>query len=66
MKAGQARASRSCAAASIHEGVLDLRKIGMVDEKTMRKFDEMCLTRTDSEGDISGSPNMQKENKTVE
>lgn len=30
--------------ASIHETVSDLYEIGLVDTKTMRRFDESCLT----------------------
>ena len=30
--------------ASIHETAEDLHAAGLVDKKTMRKFDEMCLT----------------------
>lgn len=35
---------RSGAMASIHETIEDLYGAGLVDKKTMRKFDEMCLT----------------------
>lgn len=30
--------------AAIHEGVSDLYEIGLVDKRTMRHFDEGCLT----------------------
>jgi len=30
--------------ASIHETVSDLNEAGLVDKKTMREFDELCLT----------------------
>lgn len=30
--------------ASIHETVLDLHAAGVVDKKTLRRFDEACLT----------------------
>jgi putative transcriptional regulator len=30
--------------ASIHETVSDLKEAGLVDKKTMREFDELCLT----------------------
>jgi len=30
--------------AAIHEGVSDLYEIGLVDKRTMRRFDEACLT----------------------
>ena len=35
---------RSSVMASIHETAEDLHAAGLVDKKTMRKFDEMCLT----------------------
>jgi putative transcriptional regulator len=30
--------------AAIHETASDLRKVGGLDQKTMRKFDALCLT----------------------
>jgi DNA-binding transcriptional regulator YiaG len=35
---------RSDIARSAHETVQALRRIGLVDEKTMRRFDSTCLT----------------------
>jgi putative transcriptional regulator len=35
---------RSRMAAEIHEGVRDLRKVGLADKRTMREFDALCLT----------------------
>lgn len=35
---------RNKASAAIHETMSDLYKIGMVDKRTMRHFDESCLT----------------------
>lgn len=35
---------RSEAAAAIHELVSDLHEIGLVEKRTMRQFDESCLT----------------------
>ena len=35
---------KSSLSASIHETVSDLYEIGLVDKKTMRRFDESCLT----------------------
>ncbi len=35
---------RSDVLRSVHEGVSDLYEIGLVDEKTMRRFDASCLT----------------------
>jgi putative transcriptional regulator len=35
---------RSKAMASIHETMESLYKIGTIDKKTMRRFDEACLT----------------------
>ncbi len=32
------------AAAALHEMISDLQKAGLVDKKTMRHFDESCLT----------------------
>ena len=39
-----ARAYKSEALAAVHESMSDLRKIGMIDAKTMRGFDQACLT----------------------
>ena len=39
-----AKKFRSKAAASIHETAEGLHRIGLMDEKTMRHFDVMCLT----------------------
>ncbi|WP_102960602.1 helix-turn-helix domain-containing protein [Mangrovicella endophytica] len=38
------RAYRSDALRSAHEAVEGLRKVGAVDQKTMRRFDAACLT----------------------
>lgn len=35
---------RSPIQAAIHEGIEDLYKAGVVDKRTMRRFDESCLT----------------------
>ena len=35
---------RSEVMAAIHETVTDLHEVGGVDQKTMRKFDALCLT----------------------
>lgn len=35
---------RSAVSAAVHETMNDMYQIGIVDEKTMRKFDAMCLT----------------------
>jgi putative transcriptional regulator len=35
---------KSEAMASVHEAIMDLRGIGLVDKATMRRFDELCLT----------------------
>lgn len=35
---------RSKIAAAVHESVKDLYKAGGVDQRTMRKFDALCLT----------------------
>ncbi len=35
---------KSEAFASIHEAISDLHEIGLVDKKTMKRFDESCLT----------------------
>ena len=34
-------------AAAMHETMADLHEIGLIDKKTMRKFDAMCLTTID-------------------
>lgn len=33
--------------ASIHETVSDLHQVDLVDESTMKEFDELCLTTSD-------------------
>ncbi len=38
------RIYRSEASAAIHETVIGLFRAGVIDKKTMRKFDESCLT----------------------
>lgn len=38
------RKYRSKIAAVVHEGVRGMRKLGLVDKKTMREFDLRCLT----------------------
>lgn len=35
---------KSKATAALHENVSDLFRVGMIDKKTMRKFDAACLT----------------------
>ena len=35
---------KSKAMAALHENVSDLYRVGMIDKKTMRKFDAACLT----------------------
>ena len=35
---------RSKALAALHENISDLYRIGLIDKKTMRKFDLACLT----------------------
>ena len=52
MKAGESTMSktyRSGIAAAMHETVSDLHEIGLVDEKTMCRFDESCLTTVEDE-----------------
>ena len=39
-----AKKYRSEAMASIHETVEDLHNTGIIDKKTMREFDDLCLT----------------------
>jgi putative transcriptional regulator len=39
-----AKAYKSEALAAMHESMADLHKIGMLDAKTMREFDQACLT----------------------
>ncbi len=43
-RSGGAKAYRSPALAAIHEGMSDLHSAGFLDSKTMREFDESCLT----------------------
>jgi putative transcriptional regulator len=38
------RKYRSKISASVHEAMSDLHEVGLVDKKTMRWFDESCLT----------------------
>ncbi len=40
-----AKAYKSEALAAVHESMLDLYAVGALDTKTMREFDQMCLTR---------------------
>ena len=35
---------RSKIAAAVHETMMDMHEIGLVDKKTMREFDARCLT----------------------
>jgi DNA-binding transcriptional regulator YiaG len=37
------RACKSRALAALHENVCDLHRLGLIDEKAMRKFDAACL-----------------------
>jgi putative transcriptional regulator len=39
-----ARKYHSKISASVHEAMSDLREIGLIDKKTMRKFDASCPT----------------------
>ena len=39
-----ARKYRSRISASVHEAMSDLHEIGLIDKKTMRRFDASCLT----------------------
>jgi putative transcriptional regulator len=39
-----AKSYKSEALAAIHESMADLHKIGKLDSKTMREFDQTCLT----------------------
>ena len=39
-----AKTYKSKAMAALHENVSDLYRAGMIDKKTMRKFDTACLT----------------------
>jgi len=39
---------RSDIAASVHETAEGLYRVGLIDKKTMREFDEGCLTRIES------------------
>jgi putative transcriptional regulator len=39
-----AKAYKSEALAAVHESMADLHRIGMLDAKTMREFDQACLT----------------------
>ena len=39
-----AKAYTSGAVAALHESMADLEKIGMLDTKRMREFDQACLT----------------------
>lgn len=43
-RSGGAKAYRSPALAAIHEGMSDLHSAGFLNSKTMREFDESCLT----------------------
>lgn len=39
-----AKKYKSAVMASIHEAVSDLNECGLVDKKTMKEFDKLCLT----------------------
>ena len=39
-----AKSYKSNAMAAVHESMEDLYEAGVIDKRTMRKFDEMCLT----------------------
>lgn len=39
------RRYKSKISAAVHESMSDLHEIGLVDKRTMREFDERCLTR---------------------
>jgi putative transcriptional regulator len=39
---------KSKIAGSMHRTIAGLRKIGVVDKKTMREFDVMCLTKVEA------------------
>ena len=41
-----ARRYRSKISAAVHEAMNDLNKVGLVDKKTMGRFDAACLTET--------------------
>src|SRR5215216_1579108 len=40
-----AKKYKSKISAAVHEAISDLHEIGLVDKRTMREFDERCLTR---------------------
>ena len=40
-----AKKYKSKISAAVHESISDLHEIGLVDKRTMREFDERCLTR---------------------
>lgn len=40
----KARSYRSDVKAAIHETALDLHEAGLIDKRTMRRFDDSCLT----------------------
>lgn len=44
MNENQMSSYESDAMTAIHEAALDLHDAGVMDKKTMRKFDELCLT----------------------
>jgi len=43
-----AKKYRSRISAAVHEAMSDLHDIGLVDKKTMRKFDASCLTEVNA------------------
>lgn len=43
-----AKKYRSKISASVHEAMSDLYEIGLIDKKTMRRFDSSCLTEVDN------------------
>jgi putative transcriptional regulator len=43
-KKAKTKIYKSEISAAIHESVSDLYEVGLVEKKTMRRFDESCLT----------------------
>jgi putative transcriptional regulator len=42
------REYRSEVAATVHEGVRGMHRLGLIDKKTMQEFDIRCLTSVDA------------------
>jgi putative transcriptional regulator len=75
-----AKTYKSKALAAAHENISDLYRLGLIDKKTMRKFDAACLAPVPkvtpvavrssrrkggvSQGDLAARPNRKRKEQT--